>query len=308
MSEKRQIMRDDRLVEMVTFRALVDAGSFTAAAHILGTSQSFVSKSLKSLERRLGVSLLHRTTRGQRLTAEGERYLASCRHLLDLIEASEDVIMSNGDKAAGNLHISAPLSFGSDRIVPILPQFMDRHPEISVGISLTDAIENLIDGRVDVAIRMGTLADSNLVARKLCDLQRIVVASPSYLVDRPPVRHPDDLRGHNCLLWQGASDHLNRWPFLFHDGQRALKVKGNLKSNNGMTLVALCLEGRGIMRMAEHIALPHIRAGRLVQLLEEQRAPDNQHISVVFLPERQHISRVRSFVDFCLEQFRHLKW
>jgi DNA-binding transcriptional LysR family regulator len=308
MTTKRNPMKDERLVEMATFCSLVDAGSFTAAAHLLGTSQSFVSKSLKNLEQRLGVSLLHRTTRGQRLTVEGERYLASCRQVLDLVESSDDELMSQTNRASGSLRISAPLAFGTDRIVPIVPDFMDRHPDISISISLTDAIENLIDGHVDIAIRMGALSDSNLVSRKLCHLQRIVVATPDYLAAHPPLERPDDLKAHNCLLWEGANDHLNKWPFRDGEEESTIAMRGNLRSNNGMTLVAMCLQSRGVMRMAEHLALPLIRSGQLVEVLSAFNATDQQHINIVFLPERQSISRVRFFIDFCLEQFRKPAW
>jgi DNA-binding transcriptional LysR family regulator len=301
-------VKDDRLLEMRVFKAVVDAGGFTAAAHVLGVSQPFVSQTVSSLERRLGVKLLHRSTRGRRLTEEGERFLASCGRIIDEIEQAEAEISSARSQASGDLRVSAPLAFGMDQLVPRLPDFLTAHPEVKVHLSLSDAIANLIEENVDVAIRMGRLHDSSLMSRKLCNLQRIVVAAPSYIAAHGVPETPQELLHHNCLEWQGPLDHLNRWPFLIDGEPRSILARGNFRSNNGTSLFQLCAAGAGIMRLAEHMALPAIRSDALVPLLKEYQARDDTAIHAVFLPERELLPRIRVFVDYLIGVFRQPPW
>jgi len=301
-------MSNDRLRQMEAFCAVVDAGGFAAAAKRLSLSQSAISKALSALEQRLGVSLLNRTTRGQSISLEGERYLANCRQVLELIESSEDDLTAKKTGAFGLLKISVPVSFGLDQISPILPIFLAENPGVKIELSVTDRIENLIDGKIDVAIRMGELEDSSLISRKLCGLDRIIVASPSYLNNKAAPMHPEELSRHNCLLWKGNAHHLNKWPFFEGSSHLAVRIDGNFLSNNGMALVAACLDGVGIMRMAEHVAAPLLRSGKLVQLLADYQRPDNQEIHIVFQRKKQNLTRVRNFVDFCVKEFQTLSW
>ncbi|UTW06877.1 LysR family transcriptional regulator [Pseudomonas benzenivorans] len=301
-------MKDNRLLEMRVFKALVDAGSFTAAAHVLGLSQPFVSQTITQLERRLGVRLLHRSTRGRRLTEEGERYLVSCRRILDEVEQAEAEISAARSQVSGDLRITAPLAFGLDQIVPRLPAFMAEHPQVIVHLALTDSVANLIEENVDVAVRMGRLEDSSLMSRKLCDLQRIVVAAPSYIASHGAPNMPHELSRHNCLMWEGPLDHLNRWPFLVDGRAQSLLVKGNFRSTSGQTMFELCCAGMGIMRLAEHLALPAIANGSLVPLLEEYRGQDDTAIHAVFLPERELLPRIRAFVDYLVQVFVTPPW
>ena len=299
-------MKDDRLVEMQVFRAVVEAGSFTGAAHSLGVSQPFVSQSMNNLERRLGVQLLHRSTRTQRLTSEGERFLVSCKELLSSIEEAEAQIRSG--EPTGDLRVSAPQAFGIDQIVPALPGFVSRYPALTVHFSLSDALVNLIEDNFDVAVRMGRLQDSSLRSRKLCDLQRIVVASPAYIAEHGVPVTPNGLGRHKCLMWDGLHAHLNQWPFFINGKLEKLPVQGTFRSSDGSTLFALCMAGIGIMRLAEHLALPAIRSGRLVPLLSDYQTKDDSAIHVVYLPERQLVPRVRAFVDYLVEVFREPPW
>lgn len=299
-------MKDDRLIEMRVFKAVVEAGSFTGAAHLLEVSQPFVSQTMSNLERRLGVQLLHRSTRTQRLTSEGERFLASCGALLSSIEEAEAQIRSG--EPTGDLRISAPQAFGMDQVVPALPGFLLRYPALTVHFSLSDALVNLIEDNFDVAVRMGRLQDSSLRSRKLCDLQRIVVASPAYLAEHGVPVTPNGLSRHKCLMWDRPRDALNQWPFLINGTLEKLPVQGTFRSSNGSTLFQLCVAGMGIMRLAEHLALPAIRSGKLVALLTDYQAADDTAIHVVYLPERQLVPRVRAFVDYMVEAFRVPPW
>lgn len=301
-------MKDSRLLEMRVFKVVVEAGGFTAAAHALGLSQPFVSQTVTNLEHRLGVRLLHRSTRGRRLTEEGERFLASSTRILDQIEQAEAEISAARQQASGDLRVSAPLAFGLDQVVPRLPAFLAEHPRVVLHLSLSDAVANLIEDNVDVAIRMGRLSMSSLMSRKLCDLQRIVVASPAYLAAHGTPRTPQDLGSHNCLMWEGELDHLNRWPFLTDGSPQFVPVSGNFRSSSGQTLFALCTAGVGIMRLAEHLALPAIASGALVPLLCDHQSQDDTAIHAVFLPERELLPRIRSFVDYLVDVFRRPPW
>ena len=299
-------MKDDRLIEMRVFKAVVESGSFTGAAHALGVSQPFVSQSLITLERRLGVKVLHRSTRTQRLTDEGERFLASCREILSGIEEAEAGIRSADP--VGELRLSAPRAFGLDQIAPALPAFVSRFPELTVHFSLSDTLVNLIEDNFDVAIRMGRLQDSSLRSRKLCNLQRIVVASPAYIAANGVPVTPNGLRRHNCLMWDGQHAHLNQWPFVLNGQIEKLPAEGKFRSSDGCILFELCMAGIGIMRLAEHLAVPAIRCGKLVPLLTDYQAEDAAAIYAVYLPERQLVPRVRAFVDHLVEVFRDPPW
>ena len=200
-------MKDERLIEMRVFEAVVDAESFTGAAHVLGVSQSFVSQSLHNLEARLKVKLLHRSTRTQRLTAEGERFLKSCKEIFGGIDDAEAEIRSG--PLVGDLRISASRAFGLDQIAPAFPAFAQKYPELIIHFSLSDALVNLIDDNFDVAIRMGQLEDSSLRSCKICDLQRIVVAAPSYIANHGLPVTPYGLKRHECLMWDGLHERLN---------------------------------------------------------------------------------------------------
>ena len=204
--------------------------------------------------------------------------------------------------------MTAPRAFGIDQIVPRLPAFMQAHPRVSVQLSLSDTLANLIEDHFDVAVRMGRLQDSSLQSRRLCGLQRIVVASPRYLEAHGAPATPADLARHTCLLWQGPMDHLNRWPFDVDGQPQEVAVHGRLRSNDGTVLYRMCVDGLGIMRLAEHLALPAIRAGLLVPLLVDQQAFDDTAIHVVFLPERRLVPRIRAFVDHFAAAFDPTPW
>lgn len=301
-------MKDDRLLEMRVFRAVVEAGGFTAASHVLDVSQSFVSQTINNLERRLGVSLLQRSTRVQRLTDEGARFLELSRSMIDGLDEGERAISSPQAQFTGVLRVSAPLAFGLDQIVPRVPSFMARHPQLEVRLALSDLVANLIEENLDVAIRMGRLQDSSLVGYKLCRLARVVVASPGYVAIHGQPQSPDELVRHNCLLWQGPQDHLNRWPFLIDGKPRELEVQGSFRCDNGLTLFQLCTAGLGIMRCAEHLAVPAIRSGTLIELLTDYRWADDMAIHAVVLQSRRNVPRIRAFIDYLTEQFGSPSW
>jgi DNA-binding transcriptional LysR family regulator len=301
-------MKDDRLLEMRVYQAVVATGAFTAAAHSLGVSQPFVSQTIQRLEKRLGVKLMHRTTRGHRLTPEGERFLELARRVLDAVEAAESDWQISDAQVEGLLRVSVPIAFGLDRITPIIPDFLEKHPKLSLEMRLTDDSESLIDDKIDVVIRMGTLSNSSLIHRRLCGLQRIVVAAPDLVARYGLPTQPADLGAFPCLAWDGSRAHLNRWKFLEDGKDVTFHAESRFRSNQGMSLYQMCLAGMGAMRAAEHLARPAIADGRLVQLLPDLTAVDDTAISAVFLPGRHMVPRIRSFIDFMADAFRRPDW
>ena len=301
-------MKDDRLLEMRTFEAVVEAGGFTQAAIGFGVSQPFVSQTIQRLERRLGCKLLHRTTRGHRLTPEGETFLNAARRVIREVEAAEALLQINDEVTSGSLRVSAPIAFGLDRITPLVPEFMARFPNISLDLRLTDDTENLIEDRIDVAIRMGRLADSGLMHRRLCSLRRVVVAAPSLVESHGIPETPAELERFPCIAWDGSREHLNRWSFVVDGEPVTFRAESRFRSNQGMTLYQMCLSGLGVMRIAEHLARPAIADGRLVQLLASHASTDDGSINAIFLPDRHLVPRIRVFIDFMVEAFRDPPW
>jgi DNA-binding transcriptional LysR family regulator len=292
----------DRLSEMRAFQAVADAGGFTAAAAELRVSQSLVSRAVASLERRLGTTLLHRSTRRVSLTDEGVIFLQGCRRVLEDIDEVERSV-TPGEQPVGVLRISASVLFGQDPIVSLLPEFMSRYPKLDVQLSLADRHVDLIEEKIDVAIRLGRLASSSLIARKIGEQRRLIVASPAYLAQRGQPRTPDDLLDHNCLLWDEEHDDLNRWPFEVSGAMRHIRVRGRLVVNNAQALLHLAIMGVGISRMSEHRARPLIRRGELVSLLEVSHRDEATPVHALYARTNIAKPRVRVFLDFLTEKF-----
>lgn len=292
----------DKLSDMRAFQAVADTGGFTAAAAELRVSQSLVSRAVTRLERRLGTTLLHRSTRRVSLTDEGVTFLQGCRRVLEEIGEVERSVTS-GESPGGVLRISASVLFGQDLIVPLLPEFMARYPKLEVQLSLADRHVDLIEEKIDVAIRLGRLASSSLIAKKIGEQRRLIVASPAYLAQHGRPKTPDDLLDHNCLLWDEGHDHLNRWPFEVNGTMRHIKARGRLVVNNAQALLHLAVLGVGITRMSEYFARPLIRRGELVSLLEVSHRDEANPVHALYARTNIAKPRVRAFLDFLTEKF-----
>src|SRR5688572_21473454 len=215
--------------DMIAFVRAVERGGFSAAARDLGLTPSAVSKLVTRLEDRLGVRLLNRTTRRLALTAEGEGFFQrSQRILADIAEAEEEVGRSRV-QPRGLLRVNVGTAFGMHQLVPALPEFLTRHPDVQVELTITDRVVDLIEEGADLGIRLGTLPDSSLVARRISEVERVICASPAYLRRHGTPRKPADLRGHNCLNMANAPS-LRRWPFEGRDGVEQVEVAGNLSA------------------------------------------------------------------------------
>ena len=286
----------DRAHALAMFAAIVEQGSFSAAARELGLSPSAVSRTVDRIEARLGVRLLLRSTRALALTAEGQSYLQAARRILADLDDAEQQIADQG-APRGRLRVSAAHSHGRLCVVPLLGEFAALYPHILVDIALTDAVVDVAAGQADVAVRFGPLADSALTARKLGETRRVIVASPDYLARHGTPQVPEDLHGHNCLNFDFRRVEPV-WPFSRDGRDFALSVKGNIEANNGETLGQLAAIGVGIARVGAFSVAQELADGRLVPILEAFNPGDVEIIHAVFVGGASVPARIRAFVDF----------
>ena len=293
--------------EMRAFVRSVELGGFSAAARDLDLTPSALSKLVTRLEDRLGVRLMNRTTRKLALTAEGDAYFSSARRILIEIEESEEEVTRFSNSPKGLLRVNTGVAFGLHQLAPALPRFLERYPEIELDININDRVIDLMEEGADVAIRGGVLRDSSLTARKICDLQRVICASPGYFKKHGTPRQPRDLLGHNCISISAAPQ-LRRWPFATKNGIESIEVKGNVSANNAATLLQLAATGVGIIRLADVIVSDGIRAGWLMPLLADVRQREPLPLSAVYLPGKHKSPRVAAFVKFLVETFASAPW
>ncbi|MBZ9559541.1 MULTISPECIES: LysR family transcriptional regulator [unclassified Modicisalibacter] len=289
----------DRTRELEVFVAIAAEGSFSAAGRRLGLSPSAVSRTVDRIESRLGVRLVLRSTRALTVTAEGHAYCQAARRILADLDEAEQTIADLG-APRGRLRVSASLSHGRLCVVPRLGEFSACYPEILVDINLTDTVVDIAAGEADVGIRFGRLPDSSLNARRLGESRRVIVASPDYLARHGTPRVPQDLHAHNCLNFNFRRAEPT-WPFHDAGHDYTLGVKGTFEANNGETLGQLASAGVGIARVGAFSVAPDIAAGRLVALLEAYNPGDVEEIHAVFIGGANMPARVRTFVDFLVD-------
>ncbi|HEX9448311.1 MAG TPA: LysR family transcriptional regulator [Dongiaceae bacterium] len=292
----------DRLGTMEAFVAVVDARSFSAAALKLRSSKSLVSRQIAALESALGARLFHRTTRSLALTEEGRRYHEQVvRILADIADANQS--LSNMQSTPrGLLRVNAPMSFGYLHLAPAVPDFLMQYPEIELDLTMNDRYVDLVEEGVDLALRLGRLADSSLIARKLAPARRVVCASPAYLRDHGVPETPDDLPQHQCLCYSNISA-SDEWRFVRQNGTPwPVEVKGRLHANNGDALREAALKGLGLVFLPTFIVGRDLQASTLVSVLTEHVAQDTGLYAVY--PHARHLSpKVRAFVDFLATRF-----
>ncbi|MDQ1830666.1 LysR family transcriptional regulator [Massilia scottii] len=290
----------DKLRSMEIFTAVVDDGSFTAAAARFDMSAVMVGKHIRFLEERLGARLLARTTRRQSLTEIGEQYAEQCRSILAQVRAAESGAEAMRLAPRGRLRISAPVTFGSESLSPLLPSYLARHPEVSLDLELNDRLVDVVDDGYDAAIRIGELDDSGMIARRLRPYRMLICASPDYLARHGEPRVPADLADHECLDFMHWKK-LVRWRLGDDDGGAPARAS-RFRSNNGQALKQAALAGFGIVMQAQVMLAQEVAAGRLVSLLEAHiPAPRTMHI--MYPRDRQATPKLTTFVDFLLEHF-----
>lgn len=294
----------NRSGEIEVFVGVVEAGSFSAAARALRMTPSAVSKLIARLEARLGARLVSRSTRRLQLTPEGVVFHDSgVRILADMAAAEREA--AAGAAPRGLLRVNSYVPFGQHRLIPLLPRFLERYPEISVDVVLTDHVIDLMEERADVAIRAGPLGESRLVARKLGQSRVVVVAAPSYLEAHGTPRAPADLDRHNRMGFRFAR-HIDGWPFADEAGRSiVIPVTGNALVSDGEAMRLMALSGAGIARLARWHVEKDIAAGRLVPLLEGFNPGDEEVTHAVYVGQGKHLpARVRAFLDFLVETVR----
>lgn len=295
-------MAIDDLVGLAAFVEVAEAGGFSAAARRLNLSKSAVSKQVSRLENRLGARLLNRTTRQLSLTEVGADFLERAQRALAEVRAAEEAVSRLTERPRGRLRVNAPVSFAIRHLAPLLAAFQEDCPDLSVDLTLNDRRVDLVEEGYDVAIRIGRLADSSLVARRLAPVSHIICAAPSYLARAGRPSRPAELTGHRCLLYTYL-DVGNRWVFEGPDGRESVTIDSALTANNGDALVAAAIGGSGIVGTPSFIAADALAAGQLEPLMPGYRLPEAA-VHAVY-PHHRHLSlKVRSFVDFLADRFR----
>jgi DNA-binding transcriptional LysR family regulator len=286
----------DRFQEMRVFAAVVDAGSFVGAADDLSVSKAAVSRIVSELEARLGVRLLHRTTRRLSLTAEGEVFVDRCRELLAAVDEAEAEVSERTGHAVGVVKVSAPVSYGILRLAPLWGGFLAAHPQIELDITLSDRVVDLVDEGFDLAVRIARMQSSSLVSRRLAATRMVLCASPKYLKKHGKPRHPSELVDHTVLAYSLLAVG-NTWEFEGPDGPVAVKVRPRMHSNSGDTCRAAALQHQGIILQPSFLVGDDVAAGTLVELLPGYRLPELGVYAVY--PSRKHVlPKVRLLIDY----------
>jgi len=297
----------DRTAEMTAFVRAVETGGFSAAARDLGLTPSALSKLVGRLEDRLGVRLLHRTTRRLQMTAEGEAFFNRARPILTALDEAEAEVAAAGAQPRGLLRINCGSAFGRHQLTPAIPRFLESYPEIELDLTIDDLATMPTDDRYDLSIRIGALDESSAVARRICNLERVICAAPAYLERHGTPRTPDELQRHNCL-WITSLPALRRWPFDTDDGIRVVHISGNIVANNAETILQLAVAGVGITRLTDVIVGDALRRGALVPVLTEWHHVEPVPLYATYPSGRHLAPKVRAMMDFLVEQFGHTPW
>ncbi|MEY8874860.1 MAG: LysR family transcriptional regulator [Leptothrix sp. (in: b-proteobacteria)] len=293
----------DRLDAMTVYAAIVDAGSLSAAARRLNTPLATVSRKLAELEAHLGTRLITRSTRKLVLTDAGRDYLVACRQILEQVEEAEQAAAGAYAQVRGQLVIAAPIVFGRLHVVPVVAAFLELHPEVDVQLRLGDRNVHLIEEHIDLALRIGALPDSNLVATQLGTIRRVVCASPAYLARFGTPATPDELVAHRCISFDGL-EAASAWTFTDQAGEkRQVVVRSRLTvSTADAALAAACL-GLGLTRVLSYQAAEALRAGQLVRVLTEAEPPAVP-VSLIYPGQGRLPMKTRAFIDFAVGRLR----
>ncbi len=273
------------------FVAVTEGGSFTAASKQLGISTAQVSRQVGALEQRLGAKLFYRTTRKVSITEAGQLYYQHCRQLLDGLEEAELALNQLQTNPRGRLRLTAPTTFGESRIAPLLNDFACDYPELQIECVFTNQKIDLVDGNFDLAIRLGLLDDSSMMAKRLAVRRLFVCASPQYLADHGEPHLLNELEQHNCL--RGTLDY---WRFHEREQERNVRISGNLSFNSGVALVEAALKGLGLVQLPDYYVLDHIENNQLVPLLQNFQ-PQDEGIWALYPHNRFVSPKVRLLID-----------
>lgn len=283
------------------FSSLVKLGSLSAVAREFDVTPSAASKWLSQLEQRLGVRLIHRTTRRLSLTSEGEAYLLGGRKILAEIHDLEQEVSSTRSAPKGLLKVNATLGFGRSYIAPIISKFERTYPDLEVQLLLTDRPMNLAEDAIDVGIRFGEPPDARVMARKIATNRRRIFASPSYLKAHGRPSTPNDLTTHNCLILRQDDSAYGLWRFSKGKTSQTIKVRGSMSSNDGEVVLNWCLDGHGVLMRSEWDAAKFLRSGRLEVILDDYDLP-SADIYAVYSQKQNLAAKIRVFIEFLTNQ------
>lgn len=296
----------DRTQEMAAFVAVVDAGSFVGAVDTLRISKAAVSRQVDALEQRIGVRLLHRTTRRLSLTEEGRLFYQRARDILEAIDAAEAEANSRTQTPGGLVRVNVPLSFGMSHLAPLWGDFLAAYPQIDLDVTLNDRVVDLVDEGYDLAVRISSLPDSSMVCRKLAATEMLVCASPGYLARHGTPTHPQELTRHQVLAYTYLSGR-DEWRFSGPDGEVLVRTHPRTYSNNGDTCRAIALRDGGIILQPSFMIGEDLKRGDLVRLIPEYRSVE-LGIYAVYPSRKQLPLKVRCLIDFLAEAFRAPPW
>ncbi|MCX8649324.1 LysR family transcriptional regulator [Gilliamella sp. B2776] len=291
----------DLLRSMEAFALTVKTGSFAASAISLNTSPQMIAKYVVFLEDYLGLKLLNRTTRSQSLTAFGKQYYEKCLFILDEVKSSKILAQQFIEEPKGQLRISAPVSYGHFNLISVLSRFMKCYPKVNVDIQLSDRYVNLVKDDFDVVFRIGELANSSFIARKLNSYQLIFAASPSYLAKHGVPTIPNDIKKHQCLIYQYVNptkkDHL--WPFSINGKVVNIPISGSLKSNDTLALANAAVEGLGITMLPKSMLSELICQNKLLPILQDFLPPARE-VHMLYKADKQQLPNLKMFIEFML--------
>lgn len=287
----------DRLKQIESFVSVAARGSLTAAANAEGVAPAVIGRRIDALEERLGVKLLVRTTRKISLTHEGSAFLEDCQRLLADLANAEASVSAGGVKASGYLRVTAPAGFGRRHVAPLVPRFIEQHPDVNVSLNLSDRVVDIVNESYDCAVRVGDLPDSSLISVRMADNRRLCVATPAYLKRAGTPKHPNELLRHQCLTLSSDASQTRGWAFVVDGAVTHLRPSGRLDCSDGQVLHDWCLAGLGLAWRSTWEVEQEVSSGKLVSVLDDFAAPPNG-IYAVF-PHAKHLPlRVRLWIDF----------
>lgn len=291
----------DQLKAIESFVAVAQQGSFVKAAEKLGLSKAMVSRNVGELEAHLGVRLMQRTTRRLALSDAGAAYLQRCTQILAELEEANAAVSATAVQAQGRLKITAPLTFGIRHLAPLWGEFLRIHPRVELEVHLNDRVVDLVDEGYDMAVRIGQLAPSSLIARRIASTRLVLCASPRYLQQAAPIRDLEDIARHAVIGYTYLATG-EQWHFTGPQGARSIEVRPRLRSNSGDTCRAAALADQGIVFQPSFLVGEDLQAGRLLPVLPQYAGPELD-VSVVY-PSRLHLShKVRAMVEFLADAF-----
>jgi DNA-binding transcriptional LysR family regulator len=296
----------DKFQEMQSFVAVVDAGSFVGAADALDTSKAAVSRHVAELEQRLGVRLLNRTTRKLSLTDDGQTFYHQCTEIIAALDDAESELSSRSAVASGLVRISAPVTFGILHLAPLWGVFLNKHPKVTLDVSLSDRSVDLVEDGFDLAIRVSRTPQPNLIARKLASTRMVLCASPKYLKKHGTPKRPQDLTGHDVIsysYWHTRDE----WEFTGPDGPISVKTHPRLHANSGDTCRAAALQHQGIIFQPSFLVYDDLRSGYLKEILPNYPSAD-LGIYAIYSSRRQLPLKLRHLIDFLADAFRKPVW